>query len=283
MVFDSTTIQNLINYFMERDFLDYLSIFLESIIVIIAVALGNYFSNRSYNRQENEKLERLFKYFQSYVIYQKERIQSQIDSIVSFKESCEKSKDFKHITIHKVVQPYFILDSINKQDLFESFRIQKSDRDLIKYLTDLEIIKITFENFLFENDSYVESINFLNDEWNKEFSDFKVNAEDYISGLIIINGYEIKIKETFQKFQNKYEIPSLVETMTDLITPLSDLDNEIMNNRQIIFKNPGDYFHVHDNLNELNLIYKKWEATKNEYSIQLGKTIENLNIKKMEI
>jgi len=109
---------------------------------------GYILSDKLSKSKEKRRLLRTYTYFVHYYSDQIAAIQKQINSIKKLLEGVKQMTHVMSFNLELVNQPYFIIDSINKSELFDVWcNVKKYDpNEYINLLKSIQYFKSSFEN-----------------------------------------------------------------------------------------------------------------------------------------
>jgi len=214
----NTTIQN------SKDFLDYLDVFLDPILLIITFLLGYWISSWQLNRKEKKELDEQFDYFTLYLSKQSDSIKNQIQTIRETISGLENLKPFKVVQTRFIIQPIELLDTMNKAQITKSFQYKGfPPSDAVQLFVS---INLCMENFKQYRESHIRFIQRQNEillKWNEQIQDF------HLSKMLSIN---LPVNEVI-------EIPELM-TLNDYYNKLMEIEkpNDTPENLMKVCINP---------------------------------------------
>ncbi len=261
---------------MLRD--DYLDIFLDPLIVVITFIIGYWVSNLISKNKEKRRLRSIYEFFKDYLNNQFPGIQSQIDLIKEYKDNISGLKGISNVSITVVPQPYFLLDSINLEDLFSAWRFKKrrNTQDLIDILKMIEFSKVTFNGYFENHKTFTARQINIYDNWRakiKEFHDLKAELTKIPVEEIKANPDLVNLNQIYNNWVkgNKDQITEVVEFLAEpLIDHYTPIYGQNPNNEialSLIKAGQG-----------LRIIYKEWFHHVKDYSEKLDSFVITLEL-----
>jgi hypothetical protein len=164
------------------DWLDYTDVFLDPIIVILTFLLGYWLANIQMRKKDNNELDALYDYFKLYLVKQEESIKKQFDEIKKQKENLHSLKPFNGLSIHFLVQPYYILDNLNKEHLVRSYKRKGlSENKAIELISFIELTRKNFERYETYHSNFLRRQNEFREKWNAQMKDFHQYKMDILN------------------------------------------------------------------------------------------------------
>lgn len=258
----------------NRDIHDFIDIYLDPVIVILTFILGYWISTISFNRKTKAKNHKLLEYFKTYLERQNKAIDRQNEEILKHKKKADNLADTGGFDIVLINQPYFILDSINKEDLLEALKTIRlvTPANFIETLDFIEFTKKCYERHSFQHTNFIDQLAALRERWNSTIQDFhnlKAKATDMPIEAIRANSSVLKLNEVYNDWTSdeNQRVQTLKMTIDKLVAPLSTYFEEVYRN------NPQDSLAlaILSRVQRLEMIYNQWESTVKSYSQYLDK------------
>ncbi len=238
-----------------KDIHDYVGIYLEPFLGVLTFFLGYLLSKIITTKQEVSKLKKVYQYFSVYFTSQLSNIREQIKFIKEAAREVSKLKNTSGLDIKLINQPYFILDTINKEDLLDSWiRVgRKEPIELIKTLKFIEFTKVSFNGYMEYHRKFLERQFGIRNKWNASIDSFhKLKAQMVANGNV--NTPEIqKLNEIYNNWidQNSKFLSETVDNLTkpilEYFTPLYEREGKDMGALMLIQK-----------AQEIEIVYLEW-------------------------
>ena len=157
-----------------RDIHDYLDIYLDPVVAIATFILSYFLAKIITDRQEKNKLTSLFNYFNLYLINQNKAIDRQIEEIKKQKDAIKELSNTDGITISIINQPYYILDTINKEALLDAWtKIGKKEaQKYFDIISHIELTRKIFQAYKDYHTNFLQRLNGIRQDWNTKLSTF---------------------------------------------------------------------------------------------------------------
>lgn len=269
-------IQSHFSVTLIRDIWDKVNIIIPSVISIIAFISGFFLSNYIENKKDKRNLTRVYDYFMEYFKEQIILIRNQTVSIVKQKVDVSLLKNTGGINFHIISQPYFILDSINKEELFTAWtNIKKKEgKTLIDILKYIEYTKKVFDGYNEHHKEFLLRQREIRDKWNSRCSDFHTLKGDLHSlpkAEIEANSDLFKLNSIYNMW-NKIGSEALLDTISNLVMPIKEYYEPIYS------KDPGNNIALQliSKVGEIELVFEEWKAEIESYDSYLGEIIKGL-------
>ncbi|MFT4662589.1 MAG: hypothetical protein ACI8XB_002879 [Patiriisocius sp.] len=269
---------------LKHDWLDYTDVFLDPVIVIITFVLAYWLANIQSKRKNKKELNNLFEYFSLYLTKQTESINKQIKYINEHALELEALKPFNGPAVKFTIQPYHLLESMNKENLVQSFKQKGIESEkVMNIISYIDLTKITFDNYREYHKGFLSRQNDARVKWNSQMIEFHQLKTD----LLNRPPKEVKASKELMKLNELYNsmIDSNSEEMgvvyDDFIIPLEkyfqDIYSKDHNNKYANLLMPKLQF--------LQITYHEGEASINQYKNFLSKILGVLedNLKESEI
>jgi hypothetical protein len=220
------TIQN------TKDWLDYIDVFLDPVLLIITFILGYFISSWQVKRKEKKDLEEQYDFFTLYLTKQRDAIIKQIDSIEETILNLEKIKPFNSVQSKFIIQPIELLNSLNKAHVTKSFEhMGHSPNDAVNLFVFINLCMENFNNFRESHLRFTKRQNEILENWNLLIQDFHRSKMTSIN-LPIDQILKIPELMTLNKFYNDLCVIDPAEdtpenAMKICIRPLKDYFNNL--------------------------------------------------------
>jgi hypothetical protein len=269
--------QGAIHVICNKDLFDYIAIFLAPITAIMTFILGYIISNAINKNQENRKLTRVFDYFQLYYKNQINAIKGQIELIKEQKDKVNQLKDTSGLSITITSQPYFILDSINKEELFSSWtnNKKKDSQSLMDIIKFIEFTRKSFEKYVEYHKGFILRQSDIQSKWNN-----KITAWHNLKGALTSAHPEIlaqnpditKLIEIYNSMGEFENSELLSDTIQHLVNPLLEYFEPIYS------KNPNNQMALAliTTAQGIYIEYKMWENEIKSYNAYLTALLTSL-------
>lgn len=231
---------------VDKDFFDYLEIYLSVIVPIITMYLGYKISDNTIKKQEKRKFNRVYQFFKDYYKSQVVSIKKQIALIKDQLSNVQQLIDTRGLNIVIVNQPNFILEMINKEELFSGWvDVNRSEpTELIEILKSINFTKLCFEGYNSYYTGFIDrqgdirlrwinTIENLQKLWLSIFSNREIDISSIPSLTFIFNIYEGWIPQALSgekplKFTVDYLVEPLITHFTN--NPENGIHKELVLN-----------------------------------------------------
>jgi hypothetical protein len=254
---------------------EYINLILPSVMGVITFILGYVVSNSISNKKDKTNLIAIYEYFTLYLNHQLESIDVQIELMKEQIIKLGELDSMEGLSITLKIQPYYALDSINKEALMQSFKHKgkKPDESLI-IINYIELTRHSFEHYKIYHQDYIESQQELRARWNdalKEFINFKRKAFNKTIGEI--NGSQdlIAMNRIFNEWSEikngglKHSINNLVEPIDKYFGPIYSISP---NNEYA-----GECLRISA---RIDMVFKEWQDEQNTYRRFLETSIQSI-------
>lgn len=265
------------NIVKDRDIHDYLYIYLPPVVVVVTFILGYVISNAINKNQEHRRLKRVFDFFQLYYENQIKSIKKQIIFIKEQEVKVSQLKNTNGLDITLINQPYFILDSIKKEELFSAWIdiMKKDSQSLINILTYIEFTKKSFIRYSEHHKGFLERQDEIRLKWNSKITEFhkiKVSLTSSPIEVLKQNKDLIMLNHIYNEWCKYENTHSLKDTLLHLVMPLIEYFEPIYK------KSPDNQIAIVliAKAQEIDITYKEWESEISRYDAYLKNFIEVL-------
>jgi hypothetical protein len=156
-----------------NDWLDYVDVFLDPILLIITFFLGYLISNWQVKRNEKRDLDEQFAFFTLYLTKQRDSIKKQIDAIKETVTELENLKPFNPAQTKFIIQPIELLNTLNKAHVTKSFENKGyPPNDEVTLFMFINLCIENFNNFRESHFRFSKRQNDLLFKWNDLIQDF---------------------------------------------------------------------------------------------------------------
>jgi hypothetical protein len=215
----------------------FLELLIDPVLLVITFILGFVISNIQRKRKNKAELNSLFEFFILYLAKQQDSFQRQLVLFSNYLESLKKIKPYHGIELGFIVQPYELLEVIDKVKLIQSFKQNKiSENKALSILTVISFFKENIRIFSEAHNHFIDKQNGIGAEWNlamMQFHQEKVN-------LLSLQKKDILENEVLIELNRKYN---------DLLQAKSD---EPFIAYEVCIKPLNEYFSIIFNSDHLN-------------------------------
>ncbi|MGV3631744.1 MAG: hypothetical protein ACO1O6_11095 [Bacteroidota bacterium] len=156
----------------KNNLLQCIDVFLDPIVVIITFFLGYWISNHQTNKKENKELDALYDYFTLYLTKQKKALKAQMDYLIKQREDLSQLIPFSSLPLNLSIQPYYILDNINKEKLVQSFeRKNRKGQQVIELISFIELSRAIFSKYEVYHGQFTTRQNDFQNQWNQHLKE----------------------------------------------------------------------------------------------------------------
>jgi hypothetical protein len=157
----------------SKDWLEYTDVFLDPILLIITFFFGYLISNWQVKRKESKDLEEQYDYFVLYLSKQRDAITKQIKEIEGSIKVLENTKPFKTTQTKLIIQPFELLNSMDKARVTKSFQYKgKAPGDALNLFVFINLCMENFSSFRESNLRFSQRQNEILNKWNLLIEDF---------------------------------------------------------------------------------------------------------------
>lgn len=157
---------------VARDWLDYVDVFGGLLVALIVFGLGYALSGRIERKKARRELQATKYYFEIYWKQQLASAKKQIEEMREFLKQLENSAAFEGIEITDQVQPFYMYDSINKQDLVESFRLAGMEALIVRRMGFIELLRTACIQYVRLHEIFLERNTAFSEQWNTAMKEF---------------------------------------------------------------------------------------------------------------
>lgn len=267
-----------------KDTFDYIDIFLDPVIAVVTFILGIWVSNYFTNKKEKNKLKETIEYFDLYYKDQKLSIQDQVRALEQLEKDLGSLTNTNGLAYPKVMQPFTILETINKETLLNAWtNIKARDpKALVNILKFIEYIKVLFNFHEDFHERFLISQNDLRIKWQNSINEFMV-----LKGKMLEKTKEEIIKDqTLSVFNNicnnwltSEDIMMFKVTITHLVEPVLNLYGPIYQ------QTPDDkkIYEIILHVQKIKAIYSEWEIDIANYRKGINGNVKKVTEKLSEL
>jgi|GEM_PF-6227439 len=261
----------------NRDIHDYIDIYLDPLVAIGTFVLGYYLSKIITDRQENSKLTSLLSYFQLYLTNQRAAIDKQIDQMILQKSALKNLNNTSGLSVSLVNQPYYILDSINKESLLQAWTTigKMSSQKFFDIISHIELTRKIFDAYKDHHSTFINRLNSIQVDWNTKMTELHKLKAALTSNKkeIVLSDPDLKIlvqifNETYKDSENK----SFYYAMEKLVNPIEAHFREAYSN------NPQNKVALvlTQKAQEIQLVFQGWTSSKDSYDEYIHIIVDEL-------
>jgi hypothetical protein len=208
------------NTSLERDWLDYVDVFGGLFVALIVFALGYAMSGYIERKKARRELESTKRFFEIYWKQQLTSAEKQVEVMREFLKQLEESDAFQGIEIVDHLQPFYMYDSINKQDLVESFRLVGKEALIVRRMGFIELLRDICNKYVRLHEIFMERNTASSDQWNTALIEFHQMVRQMSSKPIEELKDIPEIVEINRVYANAVKTPKPEDMMTNLVVPL---------------------------------------------------------------
>lgn len=204
----------------ERDWLDYVDVFGGLFVAVIIFVLGYALSGRIERKKARRELQATKRFFEIYWKQQLVSAEKQVEVMREFLKQLEDSDAFEGIEIVDHLQPFYMYDSINKQDLVESFRLVGKEALIVRRMGFIELLRDICNKYVRLHEIFMERNTASSDQWNASMMEFHQMLRQMSSKSIEKLKEIPEILEINRVYRNAVKTPKPEGMMTNLVLPL---------------------------------------------------------------
>lgn len=209
--------------------LDYIDVFLDPVIVIITFFLGFLLANIQAKRKDKKENSDLFEYFSVYLTKQNESIKKQLDNMKEHLVILESLSPFNGPKVIFIIQPYHLLESMNKERLVQSFKQKEISQNVVlNIISFIDLTKISFNHYQEFHAQYLKDQSLVREKWN-----FKMTELHQLKMDLMVSASEetlsekpelVKLNDCYNLLTEDMGVSEVLETF---IKPMIDYFNDL--------------------------------------------------------
>ncbi len=211
----------------ERDWLDYVDVFGGLFVALIVFLLGYALSGYIERKKARRELLATKRFFEAYWKQQLVSAEKQIEVMREFLKQLEESDAFQGIEIVDHLQPFYMYDSINKQDLVESFRLVGKEALIVRRMGFIELLRDICIKYVRLHEIFMERNTASSDQWNTAIMEFHQMVRQMSSKSIEELKEIPEILKINRVYSSAVKTPKPEGMMTNLVLPLEKYLSDI--------------------------------------------------------